>query len=107
GHDEVVPDLLDVLPGAGVSSGTPLALVLAADGGLALAVPGRSWTWRPVAGATADGSAGPSDRAAEVARIERELSPRWVWWSARSTATDLVQHGVRVAACWDLAAVHR
>jgi DNA polymerase-1 len=33
--------------------------------------------------------------------------PRWVWWSARQTATALVRAGVRPSACWDLAAVHR
>ena len=33
--------------------------------------------------------------------------PRWVWWSARESATPLVDAGLRLRACWDLAAVAR
>ena len=40
-----------------------------------------------------------------VALNDRE--PRWVWWSARGTAAPFVSAGLRPAACWDLAAVHR
>jgi DNA polymerase-1 len=41
-----------------------------------------------------------------IARIEREVGPRWVWWS-KSTAWQLVEHDIHPARCWDLAAVHR
>ena len=33
--------------------------------------------------------------------------PRWVWWSARETALPLVEAGLRLRTCWDLAAVGR
>ena len=38
--------------------------------------------------------------------IEDEYRPRWVWWSI-STPLALVSQGLRVAKCWDVAAVHR
>ena len=49
---------------------------------------------------------GTDDPTAVVARIEEDLRPRWVWWS-QDTARLLVRDGVRVATCWDVAAVHR
>ena len=42
----------------------------------------------------------------EVARIEDEEAPRWVWWS-KSTAVEMLRLGTRPARCWDLSAVHR
>src|SRR4051812_45140835 len=48
-----------------------------------------------------------ADIARAIARVENELAPRWIWWSAGSTAKTLVAQGVRVASNWDLAAVHR
>jgi DNA polymerase I len=44
--------------------------------------------------------------AAMVAEVERELRPRWGVWSI-GTSAELVSRGVRVATCWDVAAVHR
>lgn len=48
--------------------------------------------------------------AADVSRvladIERNIAPRWVWWSTE-TARTLVTTGFRPARCWDLDAVHR
>jgi len=44
--------------------------------------------------------------AAEVARLDEEIRPRWVTWS-QETAGLLVEHGVRLSTCWDIAAVHR
>ncbi len=41
-----------------------------------------------------------------VREAEAALTPRWVWWSA-ATPSWLDAHGIRVAKCWDLAAVHR
>ena len=47
------------------------------------------------------------DAAATVVRVvEGTLRPRWVWWS-NATAATLVRAGVRVAMCWDVAAVGR
>jgi DNA polymerase I len=49
----------------------------------------------------------PADvMAHELARLESERSPRWVWWS-KSTASSLIELGIRPAKCWDLSAVHR
>jgi len=46
------------------------------------------------------------DAVAAVRLVEHVLRPRWIWWS-NDTATTLVEAGVRVATCWDIAAVHR
>jgi len=48
-----------------------------------------------------------ADTVAALARIELRWRPRWVWWSARDAADPLVRGGLRVAVCWDVAAVHR
>ena len=72
----------------------PVALAIVAGKGLALAAPSGS---RAVQTA---------DIAAAVAELGPQ-QPRWVWWSARETATPLVRTGVRIQACWDLAAVAR
>ena len=40
-----------------------------------------------------------------VASLEAQR-PRWVWWSAAHAAR-VVAAGLQLAACWDLAAVHR
>ena len=61
-----------------------------------------------VATASRDGVS--THATADPAAVVRELGrdePRWVWWSARTTATVLVQDGLQVRACWDLAAVAR
>jgi DNA polymerase-1 len=65
--------------------------------GTVLAVQGQSWAW----GATEL----PPEQL--VAAVEAALRPRWVWWSAASAAGALVERGVHLATCWDLAAVHR
>jgi len=44
--------------------------------------------------------------AAELAEIDEAVRPRWVIWD-QSTADELVELGVRLSSCWDLAAVHR
>lgn len=47
-----------------------------------------------------------SDVGEVVERIEREHSPRWLWWS-KDTVHSLLDARVRVAKCWDLVASHR
>ncbi|MGN6302247.1 MAG: DNA polymerase [Angustibacter sp.] len=42
-----------------------------------------------------------------VEAVDAALRPRWVWWSAADTAGPLVDAGLRVRVCWDLAAAHR
>jgi DNA polymerase-1 len=51
------------------------------------------------------GGANPASLA-DVARADAELRPRWVVWSG-ATAAVLTRHGIRLATCWDIAAVHR
>ena len=78
---------------AGLRRGDLVGLAVAEGGGLALAMPGRL--------------ASAYDADPGVLRgIDDDLRPRWVWWSPE-TATALVRAGVRVATCWDVAAVHR
>ena len=66
----------------------------------------------PGAGAAAIGEHGgairwaPDEVVAGIARIERAIGPRWVWWTS-DTAQQLVDAGIRPARCWDLDAVHR
>ncbi len=45
--------------------------------------------------------------AATVLALEGACSPRWVMWDCARDAAGLVSAGVRLAACWDLSAVHR
>ncbi|UQX89465.1 DNA polymerase [Jatrophihabitans telluris] len=100
------------------TSTADLALVRGALLALAF-VPGRGWTmaWDAVDPAEHPNTGGPAtparlltvestDPVAEVARIEAEYQPRWLWWDT-ATARALVAGGLRVGRCWDLAAVHR
>lgn len=91
--------LLRVLRDLGVERNTPLAIALAI--GPRDAVAGFA-TERGLVAArgTAD------EVVAWVADAEREMRPRWVWWS-REPASVLARHDVRLGACWDLGAVHR
>lgn len=92
---ETVDGLLAELRRRGQARGGFLALSLAPERGLGLAEPGgQRWTL-----ATAE-------PAGVVAALEQEFRPRWVWWS-QQTPIELTRHGVRVATCWDLVAVHR
>ena len=83
----------------GWRSGDPLALALVAGRGVGLA-------WCAPDGVARGLHIASADPVAVVAEIET-LGPRWVWWSARETAADLVAGGVRPRACWDLGAVAR
>src|SRR5471030_710244 len=44
---------------------------------------------------------------AEVARMESERHPRWVFWSALAEASPMVSRGIHLDRCWDIAEVHR
>ncbi|MFP5346671.1 MAG: DNA polymerase [Actinomycetes bacterium] len=81
-----------------------------------LLVPGERAALVPVADGfavatqrgTAQVEADTVGTATAVRRLD-EAGPRWVWWSARSTAAPLLAADptLRLRRCWDLAAVHR
>ena len=81
------------LTDAGVTSGGLVALCLRPDR-VALATTGASTAIET------------SDPAAAIADAERAVGPRWVTWD-RSTADQLVEHGVALARCWDVLTVYR
>jgi DNA polymerase I len=86
-----VGDLVTVLPEAGVQRGELVGLSVGADGSASVVVSqGGQW------GGT----------VADVGVADEKIRPRWVIWS-QETAQLLVGHGVRLATCWDVAAVHR
>ena len=90
------PDALAVsLRAAGLERGGFLALALAEGLGLGLALDPPNVFAVP-----------STDPAAIVQALDEAFRPRWVWWS-NATAAVLTAAGVRVATCWDLAAVHR
>jgi DNA polymerase-1 len=90
GDNGGVGDLLTWLAAAGVKRGDFVGLFAGGDGGFTVAV-------------DAGEACGP---VAEVAAAEEALRPRWAVWS-QEAARELVRGGVRVATCWDVAAVHR
>jgi DNA polymerase I len=77
----------------GTKSGTLVAVAIG-DNTIGMADNGRTWSVDSV------------DPMSVVRRVEDRIRPRWVWWSSETAAT-LTTGGVRVATCWDLAAVHR
>ncbi|MEO6887259.1 MAG: DNA polymerase [Jatrophihabitantaceae bacterium] len=87
-------DVSAQLRAAGFAARDLLALAYAPGVGVGLAAGGRAWA---LAGTDASGV---------VCALEAEFGPRWLWWSG-DTAAALIADGVRVSACWDLAAVHR
>jgi len=93
-----VPGLgvVEELRARGVGRGDLVALVVGPGVGVAMATPaGRLCV-----------SAVVEDPASVVGCVEQALRPRWVMWS-NATAVALVDAGVRVATCWDIAAVQR
>ena len=90
--------LVEEMRQVGVRRGDLVGLAIQDDRGCGLAAmpDGRIREW----GLAID------DTVAAITAIERELRPRWVWWTG-ATAAALLRHGVRVARCWDVAAVHR
>jgi DNA polymerase-1 len=85
-------DLVTSLRRAGVNRGDLVALVVSPALEFGLAAGDSSWAVPGV--------------AAEVGRADEELRPRWVLWSGQ-TAARLAAAGMRLATCWDIAAVHR
>jgi DNA polymerase-1 len=85
---------LDRLLANGFRRGDMLAVAVAHGVGLGLATETIHW-----------GEAA-ADPFGVIRDIEAALRPRWVWWSI-DTAAAFTAAGVRVAACWDIAAVHR
>lgn len=84
------------LRAAGSGAGDLVAVALAPGVGVGMATPGVRLTV----------PAEVDDPAAVVAAVEREIRPRWVMWTPDTAAT-LVAAGVRLAMCWDVAAVAR
>jgi DNA polymerase-1 len=90
--------VLDWARGALGSRGELLALAFVGGAGFALAAGD---------GTRRSSIAYRGDCAVQVlAEIESERRPRWLWWDS-ATASPLVAAGLRLALCWDLAAVHR
>ncbi len=85
------------LSDAGVGRGTPLAVVPARDVGVALVAERVQCT---VA------STDPATTAACLAAVDDALHPRWVVWSRRDSG-QVLDLGVALSSCWDIAAVHR
>jgi DNA polymerase family A len=83
-------ELVTALSQAGVRRGDLAGLAVADDGTAVVAAAGGGWITSP----------------AGVALADREIRPRWVTWS-QDTARRLVAADVRLATCWDVAAVHR
>jgi DNA polymerase-1 len=85
-----VGDLVTVLAEAGVKQGDLVGLFVGSDGAVTAAV----------------GEGEFKASATDVGVADEKIRPRWVVWS-QDDARELVTRGVRVATCWDVAAVHR
>jgi len=85
-------ELVTQLRQAAVGRGDLVGLAVAPDGTAAVAVGGQPAGWVGAAG--------------ELGAADDEVRPRWVTWS-QEDAQRLVAAGVRLATCWDVAAVHR
>jgi DNA polymerase I len=89
-------DVLGELRIAEVARGSLLSVVLGSD---ALALASDQGTW-VISGAD------PVATVTTIAEVEAEFRPRWVWWTSEGWEP-VLRSGLRVATCWDLAAVHR
>ena len=85
-----VSDLVSWLAEAGVQRGDLVGLCVGGGGEVTVAVGGGEW----------------GGSLADVGVADEKLRPRWAVWS-QETSRELVRRGVRVATCWDVAAVHR
>jgi DNA polymerase I len=97
---------LAVSGNAGLAVGGNAGLGLTGDAGLGLATAAGGWPVRPGPGELAAGELAAGELAAAVGLADDALRPRWVVWSG-DTAAALAASGVRLATCWDIAAVHR
>lgn len=88
--------LVDELRRHEVGRGTLLAVAVDAGAGIALAGSGTALSV----------AADPQAVASCVAAVDEVLHPRWVVWS-RADSARLLERGVRLGSCWDIAAVHR
>src|SRR6201996_6644873 len=86
----MVSDLVAALEAGRVGAGDLVGLAVAADGGVVVAADGGEW----------------EASVTDVGVADEKIRPRWVVWS-QETTRELVGRGVRVATCWDVAAVHR
>ena len=94
GHTSTDQGIVDDLRRAGLERGGFVALVIAPNIGLAVAL--RDGT---------SISTSRADAEAVIRHLEAELRPRWVLWGRETML--LVRAGVRVAKSWNIAAVHR
>jgi DNA polymerase I len=85
-------ELVTRLRQAGVGRGDLVGVAVSPDGTVAVSTDAATAGWV--------GSAG------ELGVADEEVRPRWVTWS-QEDARRLVARGVRLATCWDVAAVHR
>jgi len=90
GDNQGVTELGASLVEAGVGQGDLVGLVVRDDGSVTVAAGGKE----------------REASVADVAAADAELRPRWAIWS-QETARALTGRGVRLATCWDVAAVHR
>jgi DNA polymerase-1 len=90
GDNQRVGDLVTVLAEGGVRQGDLVGLVVGSDGAVSVAADGDEW----------------EASVADVGVADEKIRPRWVVWS-QEDARGLVAGGVRVATCWDVAAMHR
>ncbi len=86
--------LVEDLRAYGLVRGASVGVGVAAGIGIGVATVDRSW------------SLVSEDPVGIAAVLETTFRPRWVWWSA-DTPELFVAHGLRVATCWDITAVHR
>ncbi|MFT7475236.1 MAG: DNA polymerase-1 [Verrucomicrobiales bacterium] len=77
-----------------VSGGALAAIALRPGVGLGVALAGEHTAW------TED------DPMATIAALDKEHSPRWVWWD-RATADQFALHDLSIDRCWDILTVHR
>ncbi|HUN32590.1 MAG TPA: DNA polymerase [Trebonia sp.] len=115
-------DLASLLRQAGVARGDLVGLAVTANGTIAVATPADATPADRTATVATRADATGADRTAtvatgtdvagvvatpdEVAAVDVDLRPRWVTWSGETSAR-LTALGVRLATCWDVAAVHR
>jgi DNA polymerase-1 len=85
-----VSDLVTVLVEAGVRQGDLVGLAVGSGGAVRVAAGGGEW----------------EASVADVGVADEKIRPRWAVWSQQD-AQGLVAAGVRLATCWDIAAVHR